>query len=278
MSSQRIGTSPMNTRDEQITAIKNKFDRLNKDRLIERREQVLQGYNAASIVESIARVTFVPDRTPSDFHVLTNSEARRIDHFNDPSYHWDMYCTQLGRTIALGEKRYIFEELQKVVAAEGEQVSAKEPSFGALANAVSQVRARGREYSPDTLCAPIGFMVPLGGDGSLKIDWNASPRKVVILDGGVRLNLYFSSGAAPLDRFVVLDSSRMTWKVKPDLESGERLTVAIGQSRIETGQEGVIFLAETVAKFEVDAEAAVAVGIDGDVLEPEEYVNQEQMR
>ena len=112
----------------------------------------------------------------------------------------------------------------------------------------------------------------------MKIDWNASPRKVVILDGGVRLNLYFSSGAAPLDRFVVLDSSRMTWKVKPDLESGERLTVAIGQSRIETGQEGVIFLAETVAKFEVDAEAAVAVGIDGDVLEPEEYVNQEQMR
>ena len=266
----------MNRRDEQITAVKNNADRLDKDRLDECYKQVLQGYDSASIVESIARVTPVPDRAPSDFRVLTNSEARRIDHFNDTSYYWDLYCTHLGRTIALAETRYMFEEFQKVVVREGEPISAADPSFGALGSAVSALRGRG--YTPDTLCAPIELMVPFAGDASLKIDWNASPRQVVILDGGVRLNLLFSNSAAPLDRFVVLDSSRMTWNVKLDPESHGRLTIAIGQSRITTGEEGVLFLAETVVKFQVDAAAAVAVGIDGAMLEPEEYVNQEQMR
>lgn len=266
-----------NPRDAQIAAIRSATDKLtNKDRLDECYEQVLQGYNAATIVESLARVTPVPDRTPSDFRVLTNSEARRIEHFNDSSYHWDMYCTELGRSVALAERTYMFQVLQMVIPAENKAISAAKPSFGALGSAVSALRARG--FTPDTLCAPIGLMVPFAGDASLRIDWNASPREVVILDGGVRLNLFWSSGSALLDRFVVLDSSHMTWKVKPDPESGGRLTVAIGQSRIKTGQEGVLFLGETVAKFEVDPEAAVAVGIDGAVLEPEEYANQESMR
>lgn len=266
----------MTSRDDQIAAIKNNADRLDSERLSRCYEQVLQGYDSASIVESIARVTPVPNRAPTDFHVLTNSEARRIDHFNDDSYHWDMYCTELGRSIALAEKRNIFEELQRVVAAEGEPISAANPSFDALGIAVSDLRAR--DYTPDTLCAPIGLMVPFAGDASLKIDWNVSPREVVILNGGMRLNLFWSSGGAPLDRFVVLDSSKMTWKVKLDPESGGRLTVAIGQSRIKTGQEGVVFLAETVVKFEADTGAAVAVALDGEPLEPEEYVNQEQVR
>ena len=273
---ERYNISPMNTRDELIAAIKEKADRLDRNRLIECYDQVLQGYDSETIVENIAHVFPVPGRTPSRFHVLANSEARRIDHFNDSAYYWDFYCTQLGRTIALAEKRYVFEELQKAVNPEGEPISTKNPSFGALASAVSLLGTRG--FTPDTLCAPIGLMVPFAGDASLEIDWNASPREVVILQGGVRLKLHWSSGSAPLDRFVVLDSSQMTWKVKPDPESGRRLTVAIGQSTIETGEEAVVFLAQTVAKFEVDPPAAVAVALEGEPLETMEYVNQEESR
>ena len=262
----------MNPRDDQIASIKEKTERLDKDRLRECDAQIVEGYESESIVASIAQIVEEKDRAPSDFRVLTNSEARRIDHFNDDSYYWDFYCTQLGRSIALGERRYIFEEVQKV-RTEGEVISAVHPSFGSLAIAANLLRTS--EFTPDTLCAPIGLFVPFAGDSSLTIDWNASPREVVILQGDVRLKLFWSSAGAPLDRFVVLDSSQMTWRVKPDRENGGRLTIAIGQSRIETGEEAVVFLAETVAKFELDARAAVAVALDGEPLDPDEYVNRE---
>jgi hypothetical protein len=67
--------------------------------------------------------------------------------------------------------------------------------------------------------------------------------------------------------------------VKPDLNSSDRLTVAIGEQKIDTGQDAVVFLAETVAKFDVDdPQAFYAIALDGEPLEPEEYVNRDFMR
>lgn len=264
----------MNPRDEQIAAITARAERLRQPegRLDECYDQIRQSYEASSIVDSVARVIEEPNRDPSDFHVLTNSEARPIHQFTDASFYWERYCTELGRSVANGERRYIIEELQKI-APEGPPISVTNPAFGLLATAASTLQSRG--HSPDTLFAPIGLFVPFGGARDVSIDWMSSPR-TVLLPGGLRLKLFWSYSAAPLDRFVMFDSAHAVWRVKPDPRTKERLTVAIGEQRIATGENAVVFLAETVAKFEIaDPRAFYTIPLDGEPLDAMEYVNRE---
>ena len=264
----------MNPRDEQIAAIKAHSERLRQPegRLDECYGQIRQAYEASSIVDSVARVVEEPNREPSDFHVLTNSEARPIHQFMDTSFYWERYCTELGRSVANGERKYIIEELQKI-APEGQPISVIDPSFVLLATAASTLQSRG--HNPDTLFAPIGLFVPFGGAKEVTIDWASSPRRVV-LPGGLSLKFFWSYSAAPLDRFVVFDSTKVLWRVKLDPITKARLTVAIGEPRIATGEDAVVFLAETVAKFEIaDPRAFYAISLDGEPLDPMEYVNRD---
>jgi len=93
----------LNHRDDQIAAIRERVDRLRPDRLEECYKKIRSAYEESSIVDHMARVIEERDRTPSDFRVLTNSESRHLREFNDDSYYWDMYCSELGRSVALGE-------------------------------------------------------------------------------------------------------------------------------------------------------------------------------
>lgn len=103
------------TRDEQIERIRQRNTRLREDRLASCYSEIARAYYAESVADRISRVIEEQDRTPSDLRVLSNSEARRLQEFNDESYHWDHYCQQLGRSIGHGEKQYIFEVLQPMI-------------------------------------------------------------------------------------------------------------------------------------------------------------------
>jgi len=200
----------------------------------------------------VAQVSEEHDRTPSDFHVLSNSETRPLSQFNDDTYHWDHYCRQLGRSIAIGEQRYFFEELQRVPVA-GKPIDAGSPQFDRILSAIRQLASEG--YDPDVLCAPNSLFVLFMKEYGMHIDWNSTPRGLLKLPGGPSLPIYWSNGLAPLDRFVVLDSTKTLWRVKLDPITAHRLTVVIGEppTQIHT----VRFLAETVAKYEILDPAAI---------------------
>jgi len=243
----------LNPRDEQITAIRERSERLRPDRLQECYDQIVSAYDKASVVEHLAQVVEERDRTPSDFRVLTSSEARHLREFNDDSYHWDFYCTELGRSIALAEKRYIFENLQ-TIPAQGQSIDADSPRFGPVLAAIYQMIGLG--LRPDVICAPIGLFVPFNTDKGLTINWHASPREALVVAPDISLKMFWSSQSIPLDRFVVLDSRHAVWRVKLDPNTGHRLTVAIGETAPPSPPNGVVFLAETVVKYEIQNRAA----------------------
>jgi hypothetical protein len=198
-----------------------------------------------------------------------------VSEFNDHSYYWDRYCWQLARSIALAERKLIIETLG-TLRSEGEPISATSPRFHSLITAAEVLRARG--HRPNTLFAPVGLFVPFADPRNLTIDWNTPPREVLVLPTA-KLQLFWSSGGAPLDRFVMFDSTKAVWRVKLDPESKKRLTVAIGESRTEAGEEAVVFLAETVAKLEIeDPSAYFVIPLDGEPLDAMEYVNQEAFK
>ncbi|MGH7484928.1 MAG: hypothetical protein ACREMY_04875, partial [bacterium] len=70
----------MNSRDQQIAAVKDRSSRLEviPGRLQDCYAEILRAYEESSNVSSLARIIEEQDRTPSDFRVLTNSEARSI--------------------------------------------------------------------------------------------------------------------------------------------------------------------------------------------------------
>ena len=253
----------MNRRDQQIAAIRANVKGMGENRLRVCHAQILESYAESSIVDTLAHVIELTDREPSDFHVLTNSEARPLSHFNGDTYHWDYYCKELGRSIALAEKRHIFEELGRI-AGSGEPLDASRPSFHWVWRGVQQLRSDG--FNPTVLAAPIELTLPVFK--GLKIDLQTAHN--VELPDGSRLKLFWSSRTIPLDRFVVLDPRAGEWKVKLDPETNGRLTVAIG--RPSSPQEAVTFLAETVVKYEiVNTSGLYVVEVVGEPLTIEEY-------
>jgi hypothetical protein len=249
--------SQLNRRDQQIASINASVEGLREDRLIACRAQILESYAESSIVDKLAHVIELTDREPSDFHVLTNSEARRVSQFNDNSFYWDFFCKELGRSIALAEKRHVFEELGKIPGS-GEPVDPVRPSFDWLWEGVQQLRSDG--FNPTVLAAPIDLYLAVFK--GLKIDLQTA-RNVELPDGST-LELFWSSRANPLDRFVVLDPRAGEWRVKLDPDTNQRLTVAIG--RPKSPPLAVTFLAETVVKYEiVDQERLRVIELVGEL-------------
>ena len=253
----------MNPRDEQIEALKERTANLDRDRLDHCYRDILKAYESESIVDSVCHLVEVRDRVPSDFAVLSNSEARRRSEFNSPSYIWELYCFDLGRSVALAEKRHLLEQLGGLPSS-GATVDASAPKFSVLQDAVLQLAARG--YSPNVLFAPISLFVPFNMDRNIHLDWGTGRPEALILPNDRRVEVFWSSRAAPLDRFVVLDSSAGTWNVKLDPETGHRLTVAIGET--ESPRDSVVFLAETVITYEItDPRGFYVVEVQGEVPE-----------
>jgi len=232
----------INRRDEQIAAINARTDGLRDDRLLECRANIMKGYEGASVVDLLARVVELNDREPSDFRVLTNSEARPIEHFNDESSHWEMYCEALGRSIGTSERLHIFERLDQVPG-EGEPLDAADPDLQRVLNGVSELRQRG--FHPDTIIIPISLHGAVFRGLTIDIQTGSD----LVLGDGTKLRIFWSNRVAPIDRFVILDKESGVWKVKLDPETKARLTVAIG--RPPSPPFAVTFLAETVVKYEI---------------------------
>jgi hypothetical protein len=164
---------------------------------------------------------------------------------------WDMYCKELGRSVALGEQAYFFRTLQDAIP--DVEVESGVGFEGLEAPVRSLVDAG---YTPDIVIAPIaymvGFMVGHTPEGIplAKPIWERDGLRDYLRIGNSRLTMYWSSSGRPLNRFIVFDSTRGHWTVKLDAQDGGRLTIAIGEQI--TPVHGVVWLAESISKYDLD--------------------------
>jgi hypothetical protein len=234
--------TPVNRRDEQIAEINGRTDGLSQERLVECRTAIVEGYKGSSIIDLLARVVELDDRQPSDFSVLTTSEPRAVDHFNDNSYIWDIYCKELGRSVASAEQLHIFDELGRIPST-GLPMDAYKPELGRVLQGVEELRKRG--FNPTILIAPVS----LHGAMFRELEIDMQTGSDLVLKDASNLHILWSNRVTPIDRFVVLDRESGDWSVKVDPQTKSRLTVAIGRPNSPPG--AVTFLAETVVKYEI---------------------------
>jgi hypothetical protein len=251
--------SLLTQRDEQIVAIRRNTENLISERLEECYSAIKMAYDSESIIGDIARLTEVVDRSPSGFRVLSNSETRHLTEFNDPSYHWDHFCKQLGRSVAHGERTYLFEVLENIPP-RGQPIEVVSPTFARILDATVELSSTG--YNADVICVPISLFVAFMQDSTFPVDVS-SPRETLDVGGGQSLSIIWSSGLYPLDRIIVFDSSQIVWRAKRDPSTGDRLTIAIGEPPSQPNT--VRFIAETVVECEIADPAAVySISVDGE--------------
>jgi len=233
----------VNRRDQQITAIAERVEGLDRDRLRQFYAEVRNAYATSTIIDTLAKVDPIEDREPSDFHVLSAQEARSIAEFNDPSYAWDMYCGEFGRSVALAEQRYFFDS---VFDAAPPAQMATGVGFEGVVEAINAFRADG--YNADFLLMPVAHMVGFYNYfGPKQVEFTSGGEQYFDL-GSHRVRILSTNIARPLDRFIVMDKSVGTWRVKLDPTTKTRLTVAIG---IQTQPRAVMWIAETVARYDI---------------------------
>lgn len=262
----------MNRRDEQIGALKVRTERLKEipNRIEECYAAIERAYSGESIVDYAAQVKGTDDREPSDFRVLSNQDARPLKEFNDASYDWEYFCSQLGRSVALAEEQYLTQKLAELTPRSDVSIDAADPDFSSIEPAMRELMSRG--HRPNTVYAPISVYVSFTSDKDMNMDWKASPREALVVPGLEPVKLFWSSQVAPLDRFVIYDSKAVTWEVKRDPDTRSRLTVAIGQRESRPSQpDAVMFLAETVVKCTIaNADSVYVIPVHGqeeDILE-----------
>jgi len=181
---------------------------------------------------------------------------RGLEDFNSPSYWWEPYFSDMGRALAAGEQSFLQEAIRQQVDADTTAISRSNPQFQALEQRIETLSQRA--LKPDIMLAPIELYVPFIQSHDSRIDWTGTPETVAI--GGTHLSIFWSHKYAPSDCFIVFCSKGGTWRVVPDRETGQAITIALGQSalypdRVEIG-------VETTVNYEVThPEAFCVIGL-----------------
>lgn len=236
-----------------IKVLNANVQRLDAGRLEEYKKTIRHSYDTASIIKHVAI-------GKSEEHVkrpgLRSIGIRRrieLRKFNDPSYYWGPYFSDIGRAIAAGERRYLQERIRNSIKPDIETISPTVPNFDVLTERISFLRQQNLE--PDTILVPIQLYVDFAKFYEHSMDWRTGQPELLDIDGA-SLKVFWSHGNARLYSFVIFSSKAGVWHLIPDKDTGHAVTVAIGE-REESGNY-VEYWVETLVYYEVINQRAFA--------------------
>lgn len=237
-------TVPASDRIKYIRELNSRTKGLNLDRIKECKDTVRESYETATLVHHIADP--IPSKKANCAGLVSIGIRRLIDlkQFNDPSYYWTAYFSQVGRVVASGERRYFQKQIRRHIKAEPDTISRSSPDFSLLEKSIVQLKRRNLE--PDTLLAPISLYVPFWKSYKSRIEWRAGQAPNLHIERA-GLNLFWSHKYAQLRSFIILSSKAGVWHFSPDPNSGSNLTIALGKSLEKPGF--VEYWVETLAQF-----------------------------
>ena len=164
--------------------------------------------------------------------------------------------SDMGRSIALGEKDYLVKQMIKF----GETKQVERIDFEGLRLAISEFKNEG--YRPTSIFIPIEFFVQLHewpgsyeSTGFRAVEYTEG-QSYFVIDSETKMRIFWSSKYVKLEDFIVIDRKFGEWVVKPD-ESGDLLTVKIEESKDK--KDKVEVLVKTSFNFSVIDPKAVRV-------------------
>ena len=167
--------------------------------------------------------------------------------FTDPTHVPDVFCSQLGRGIAIGEENFLLKKIQE------DPVTSTSFEFqvNGLKNLVKDFMQEG--YIDPVVFAPIRFYTPLAIDGAVTFGWP----HFLLLDSR-KIPLFYSSKYVEFDKFIIVDKSFGTWIFKKG-NVDDFLTVEVRP--IDDDPENIDILVVTKVFYNKENHSAVRIVI-----------------
>lgn len=234
---------------------------MNAERVTTCRRAMLGSYLETAVPRQVSAVRQVFDGSETGFGRVTMSARRRLEEFNAENTYWDLFCSEMGRGVALGEESHFFKSLVERVPTTDVTIAARNPDFDVLVKAIEELKGRG--HAPNVVLVPVELMSSFTMRYLDQLDWSSRPGEKLTLPG-IEVRVLTSSNIAPLDRFIIFNTSNSLWSVKPDPVTGNALWVALGRSALYPDE--VEWIAETVVKHELkQPEATCAIPVEGEL-------------
>jgi len=215
---------------------------LSKRRIEKFKENVRREYDQDSIIKAAFSWRYA---TPSDTIPLVQIGARFlaepnifIDSYSAGGVYTVPEMVNLGRSIALGEQKYLIEMLQRGIQKVSEQQSF---TFEVISRAVEDV---GPGFKPNAAFIPLDFFVPLHTSKEAEGRILYEGHDCFLHLGSFKLRVFWSSNYVPFGSLIFVDKELGEWIVKLDPKDKHWVTI-----NIESANEKVEVEAKTVARY-----------------------------
>jgi len=157
----------------------------------------------------------------------------------------------VGRSIALGEEKYLVETLEKGIKNRRDKQSL---SFETISQAI---REAGPSFAPSTVFIPLDFYLVLHASKEAKVCILYEDHDCFLFIGSTKVRVFWSNKYVPFDSLIFVDQRLGEWIVKPDPVDKHWVTVDI-----RPANEKVDVIVKTVARYSIlDPEAGLILKV-----------------
>ena len=249
----KVASRSITERHAHISDLNTRTADLDSKRVDECKNELLRSYLGTTMPPRVTR--FIEQRA-NDLEGIGTIGLRTnvgLEEFNDPSYGWGPYFSDLGRKIATGEENYLLEAIKQQVTQEDIAVSRSCPDFKVLELRIENLKNQGTP--PNIMFAPIELLPAFHKFFRPTLDWSGDGEELSL--GDVKVKIHWSVQDNETPGFIVFHSNAGTWHIVPDPESGKAISIGLGVSRLYPDR--VEFNIATLVKYTVDHPNAFCV-------------------
>lgn len=217
------------------------------DRVAECKKAIKKGYKDTTIIPKVSKISIEKSSNIS-YQSIGIRRIIKKEEFNDNSYFWSPYFSQVGRVVAYGEQKYLQRVIGKYVRSDGKKISLKDSDFSILEKTISNMCKNNR--SPDTILAPLSIYSTFVQKYYFPPYHSYDANDVNLFNiADTQVRILWSNKYAELRSFVIFNSKYGVWCFQRDAETDENITIAIGESIQYPGK--VEYWVETLANYQI---------------------------
>jgi hypothetical protein len=232
-------------RIEAIRQIRQNTSRLKQKVLDDCIQTIYESYDKSSLAGKIGTISLIEkDQIDDKFRSIGIRRLINLMEFNDETYIWKPYFSDVARAIANGEKKYIQDEIQKLIKPSDSLIQETSPDFRQITQQLEMLLAK--DIRADTLIAPIYMLPSIYKQFASQMVFESSKPEILIL-GGIKLRIFWSNKYAPIDSFIMFNAESGKWLFAIDPDTKKPLIVALGESATYLGK--VEYWVETFSEY-----------------------------
>lgn len=232
---------------------------LNKNTINEFNRSVWKGYLESALIRNIVKLAEASIENIEDFKNLVIYKSGDLDKYNAPDYHWGFAFRQLGREIAMAEKRELIRIIQQQVRRLDTPCSETNDELSIVQHEIERLRGIG--HIPTIILAPPSMLKSFvhfftKDRGKLEFTHERGSSATLEIKGLNRMRIYLLGGGILQDNIIILNGADIQWNMFLNPNTHHAVTMGIG---IGAYPDKVRFIVGTTIKCVVQVQEGISI-------------------